>query len=156
VIDIGALSIVAFSGCLISDNKLGFIEDHGKEAYLHTVITGGQAAMDTARGFPFLINQIPREVKLVMWKDEYFGPLVVETDRGEMLFKESIAYTENQSRIFGEVVLRAAGSGGDFFKQDMIAMLKAHMTFADVKASDDFGMMAKRRMAIVNEEFSIS
>lgn len=47
----------------------------GKEVFLHSVVTGGQALVDTLRGFDSLAKITPPDARLVVWLNQYFGPI---------------------------------------------------------------------------------
>jgi hypothetical protein len=61
IIDNGASSFVPLSHYLISNQVPALLQDMGHELVVHTVVTGGQALLDTVSGFAQLASQFPAE-----------------------------------------------------------------------------------------------
>jgi hypothetical protein len=73
IIDNGASSFVPLSHYLISNQVPALLQDMGHELVVHTVITGGQALLDTVSGFAQLASQFPAECLFVVWLNPYLG-----------------------------------------------------------------------------------
>ena len=67
IIDNGASSFVQLSHYLISNQVPALLADMGHELVVHTVITGGQALLDTVNGFAQLAGQFPDPAVFVVW-----------------------------------------------------------------------------------------
>jgi hypothetical protein len=119
------------------------IADAGKSVVIHTVITGGQALMDTLGGFRQLVTQMPEAASIVIWLNEFFGP--VEADGKS--FETMKVYTQHKDRVTG--ILRLGRQTGATFGTDVEQMLERKLTFAEAVASPEFGLMAKQRLAMV-------
>ncbi|KTC83971.1 traL protein [Legionella drozanskii LLAP-1] len=87
VIDNGASSFVPLSHYLISNQVPALLKDLGHEMVIHTVITGGQALLDTINGFAQLIDQFENEAQFIVWLNPYWG--AIEHD-GKALTIESL------------------------------------------------------------------
>jgi hypothetical protein len=143
VIDNGASSFIPLSNYLIENNAIEMIADAGKAVIIHTVITGGQALMDTLGGFRQLVTQMPGEAAIVIWLNEFFGP--IEADgKG---FETMKVYTQHKDRVAG--ILRLQKQTGATFGKDVEQMLEQKLTFADAVQSPGFGLMSKQRLAMV-------
>lgn len=143
VIDNGAASFIPLSNYLVENDAINVISDHGKQVIVHTVITGGQAIRDTLSGFKSLAEQLPDNVQLVVWLNEYFGDIAAEGKT----FQEMQVYTKFKDRI--SAIITIPRQTGSTFGKDVQLMLDRKLTFAEVGQSEDFGLMAKQRLATV-------
>ena len=78
IVDNGASSFVPLSHYLISNQVPELLQEMGHELVIHTVVTGGQALLDTVSGFAQLITQFPDESTFVVWLNGYWGPIESE------------------------------------------------------------------------------
>lgn len=143
VIDNGAASFIPLSNYLVENDAINVISDHGKQVIVHTVITGGQAIRDTLSGFKSLAEQLPENVQMVVWLNEYFGDIAAEGKT----FQEMQVYTKFKDRI--SAIITIPRQTGSTFGKDVQLMLDRKLTFAEVGQSEDFGLMAKQRLATV-------
>lgn len=77
IVDNGASSFVALGGYLKENDVIQLLEDNGHRVYLHTVITGGQAILDTIAGLKLLVNSFPK-TPIVVWLNHYFGEIQID------------------------------------------------------------------------------
>ena len=76
-------------GTISCSNEIASIlEQYNRRLVLHTVVVGGQVALDTLRGMAALLGQFPPSVPVVVWVNEYNGPF--EADG--LAFEETQAY----------------------------------------------------------------
>lgn len=75
VIDNGASSFVPLSAYVLSNHVPALLRDMGHQLIVHTVVTGGQALLDTLTGLTQLIRQFPTDVPFVVWLNPYWGPI---------------------------------------------------------------------------------
>ncbi len=148
VIDNGASSFIPLAYYMNENAAFDILADNGKEVYIHTVVTGGQAMMDTIDGFSALVKQTPENAKLVVWINEYFGEVIHPQDGRK--FEELKPYIENRKRVAGIVPIRrkTASTYGD----DVRHMLEKKITFDEVPMDQDFALMAKSRLSAVKKE----
>lgn len=90
VVDNGASTFLPLWHYLLENNALDYLRDNGRKVYVHTVITGGQALVDTLNGFHELA-QTSQSRNIVVWVNEFFGR--VEADGKK--FSEMAAFREN-------------------------------------------------------------
>jgi hypothetical protein len=140
VIDNGAASFIPLSYYIAENDAINLIAESGKQVVIHTVITGGQAIMDTLNGLASLIKQMPEEAKIVVWLNEFFGDIVADGKE----FEEMQVYQKNQDRISG--IVRIARQTGSTFGKDIQLMLDSKLTFDEVALTSDFGLMSKSRL----------
>lgn len=71
IIDNGASSFVPMSHYLISNAVPAVLAELGHELVVHTVVTGGQALLDTVSGFAHITSQFPIETTFIVWLNPY-------------------------------------------------------------------------------------
>ncbi len=145
IVDSGASSFLALMDYLVETHAIDALLEVGKEVYLHSVITGGQALGDTLVGFDSLAQQAPPGAKLVVWLNEYFGPIEAE-GKG---FRSLKAYQRHCDRITALITipkLNPYTSG-----KDVEMMISKKLTFAEAIAGDAFGLMEKQRIRDVQK-----
>jgi hypothetical protein len=143
IIDAGASSFVPLSHYLISNQVPSLLQEMGHELIIHTVITGGQALLDTVNGFAQLISQFPEECIFVVWLNPFWGPIEHEGKR----FEQMKAYTNNKDRVSAIIqipLLKEETHGRDFSE-----MLQARLTFKEVQEMDSLTIMTRQRLKIV-------
>jgi len=94
IIDSGASSFVPFCSYLLENQTVKLLEDQGHTVLLHTVITGGQAMLDTLSGLKSLAIHFS-ETSIVVWLNSYFGEI---TQDGKY-FEDFKVYSEVSHNI---------------------------------------------------------
>lgn len=145
VVDNGASSFVPLSNYLIENNAIGMLAESGRDVFIHCVVTGGQALLDTLTGFNALA-ELTETDNIVIWLNEYFGPIEL---RGKG-FNEMKAYTENKDKVRG--IVRIAKRNQDTFGRDIEEMASRKLTFGEVLNGGDFTIMAKQRIKTVQKD----
>jgi hypothetical protein len=140
VIDNGASSFIPLSYYITENDVFSIISDNNKQVVIHTVVTGGQAMRDTLGGLATILEQMPSNVRLIVWLNEFFGE--IEADGKE--FEEMKVYLNNKDRIHG--IVRIARQTGSTFGEDVKLMLDRKITFDEVKNSSEFKLMSKSRL----------
>ncbi|EJG5355165.1 conjugal transfer protein TraL [Salmonella enterica] len=140
VVDNGAASFIPLSYYLAENDAINLIAENGKQVYIHTVITGGQALRDTLGGFASLCEQMPGDARLVVWLNEFFGDIEAEGKT----FEEMKVYQANKDRVHG--IVRIARQTGSTYGEDVKLMLDSKLTFDEIQQSADFGLMSKSRL----------
>lgn len=143
VIDNGASSFIPLSYYINENDVFSIIGDNEKQVVIHTVVTGGQAMGDTLAGLSTILQQMPSNVRLIVWLNEFFGDIQAEGKE----FEQMKVYINNKERIHG--IVRIARQTGSTFGEDVKLMLDRKMTFDEVNNSEDFKLMSKSRLAKV-------
>lgn len=146
IIDNGASSFITLSHYLISNEVPAVIKDLGHELVVHTVITGGQALLDTINGFAQLASQFPAECLFVVWLNPYWGPIEHE-GKG---FEQMKAYTANKGRV--SALIRIPQLKEETYGRDFSEMLQARLTFDEALAMDSLTIMSRQRLKIVKTQ----
>ena len=99
---------------IVNDAVQLLIED-GRSAVVHSVITGGSDMIATVGYLNWLLQHYPPTVRIVVWINEVFGPVVNASGKG---FEELPIYRDNRDRIFAIVRLPKIGKAaiGCFYK----------------------------------------
>lgn len=143
IIDNGATSFVPLSHYLVSNQVPALLADMGHELVIHTVITGGQAMLDTVSGFADLVSQFPAGPVFVVWINPYWGPVEHEGNSFERT-KAYLAHKSHVTAIANIPVLKAETYG-----RDLEEMLQARLTFDEALALSSLTIMTRQRLKII-------
>lgn len=143
IIDNGASSFVPLSHFLISNQVPALLAEMGHELVVHTVVTGGQALLDTVSGFSQLVSQFPAEALFVVWLNPYWGPIEHEGKS----FEQMKAYTTNKGRVAAIIQLPALKK--ETYGRDLGDMLQARLTFDEALAMPSLTIMTRQRLKII-------
>ncbi len=147
VVDNGASSFVPISHYLLENDVWGMLVEEGRLPVVHVVITGGPGMLDTMKGLASILADFPPSVRIVVWVNEFFGPLMNASGKG---FEELPVYLDNRERIFGIVRLPQFSEEATSDLRDMLAK---KITFADALRKENTAMlrMQKSRLFKVRE-----
>lgn len=145
VVDNGASTFLPLWHYLLENNALDYLRQNGRRVYVHTVITGGQALLDTLNGFHELA-QSTGERNIVVWVNEYFGRVEAEGKK----FSEMAAYRDNAEKVCGAIVFSKRNQ--DTFGRDVEEMIAAKLTFNEAISTGRLPIMAKQRLKIVQRD----
>ncbi len=115
------------------------ITKSSNEVIMHTVIAGGDRLDDTINGLITLCNKLPIDIKIVVWLNEYFGPIEVAGKP----FEEFKIYENNREKIHG--IVKICEPNSDRIKADLLKKNALKMTFNECKKSDEFSKVSKQR-----------
>lgn len=146
VVDNGASSFLPLSNYLIENPVIATLEANGRRIFVHSVITGGSALMETLDGFRQIAAALPSSVRIVVWLNEFFGPI----ETGGQTFRDTKTYRDAVDRVEGIVTL--ARRTPETFGRDIREMTERHLTFAEAIADGDFRLMAKQRLTMVRKD----
>lgn len=146
VIDNGASSFVPLSHYLISNQVPALLTEMGRQLVIHTVITGGQALVDTVSGFNQLVTQFPENTMFVVWLNPYFGPIEHEGKS----FEQMKAYLNNKSRV--SAIVRLPTLKEETYGRDLSEMLQQRLTFDEALARDSLTIMTRQRLKIIKSQ----
>ena len=145
IVDTGASTFIPLWHYILENNALEYLREKGKSVFIHSVITGGQSLNDTLSGFEQLA-ETTREKNLVVWLNEYFGPVLHEGAP----FKEMVVYKRHANKVHGSVAI--VRRTADTFGRDVEEMIRQKMTFEEALNGSDFTIMAKQRLRVVQRE----
>jgi len=145
VVDSGAATFIPLWYYMLENRVFESLATAGRRLVVHSVITGGQALGDTLSGFND-VGDGCREASLVVWLNEYFGP--VRDEKGTPFMEMQVSQKHVQ-KILGSVsILRRTQ---DTFGRDIEEMIAAKMTFDAAIKNGKFSLMAKQRLKIVRD-----
>jgi CobQ/CobB/MinD/ParA nucleotide binding domain len=147
IVDNGASCFIPLTKYLFESNALEVISSTGREVAFHTVLTGGYGLRDTIAGFDWLAEKMPVQTQIVVWLNEFFGAIEAEGKR----FEEMKVYHRHQDRI--AALLRLPKQNEQTFGRDLKAMLDQRLTFTEAKASAQFNLFSKQRIAMMERQF---
>lgn len=146
IVDNGASSFVPMSHYLISNQVPELLHGMGHELVVHTVITGGQALVDTVSGFAQLASQFPTEAIFVVWLNPYWGPIEHE-GKG---FEQMKAYTANKARV--SAIVQIPRLKEETYGRDLNDMLQERLTFDEALAMENLTIMTRQRLKIIKKQ----
>ena len=146
IIDNGASSFVPLSHYLISNKVPELLKEMGHELIIHTVITGGQALLDTMSGFSQIVVQFPEQVLFVVWLNPYWGPIMHDGK----YFEQMKAYTANKSRV--SAIIQIPELKEETYGRDFSGMLQARLTFDEALAMETLTIMTRQRLKITRTQ----
>jgi len=145
IVDNGASSFIPLTNYLVENNAVQMLNDSGRDVYIHSVVTGGQAFADTLKGFAELAKQDSIK-KIVVWLNEFFGGIEAQGKT----FESMKVYLENKDKIAG--IIRIARRNQDTFAKDIEQMIVSKLTFAEALESPAFTIMARQRLKTVKSD----
>lgn len=138
VVDNGASTFVPLMAYMVENGVVDMLRDSGKQVYIHSILTGGQALDDTMMGLAKMLEV--HQAPLVVWLNEFFGPV----EKDGKTFEESGLYRNNKDRIKG--IVRIERRNQDTYGKDVELMVKSKLTFDEALQSDQFGIMPRQRL----------
>jgi hypothetical protein len=146
VIDTGATTFVPMWNYILENEILRFLEEHGRQVYIHSVVAGGQAMTDTLNGFSEVAKTTGQK-NIVVWLNEYFGEVV---SYGGKPFEDLKVAQQHSDKLVGSITIRERNS--NTFGDDVKQMLERRLTFDSAIKSEGFSLVSKQRLAIVRRD----
>jgi DNA polymerase III delta prime subunit len=128
VVDNGASSFVPLGSYLLENQALEVLEDHSHSVMLHTVVTGGQAILDTLSGLKSLVSHFPA-TPIVVWLNRYFGDIAIDGKR----FEEFKIYSECASSF--HAIISLPHRKQTTFGRDLEELFARRQTFTEAQGS---------------------
>jgi hypothetical protein len=146
VVDTGATTFVPLWNYMLENEIVGFLAAHNRRAYIHSVVTGGQAMSDTLNGFA-KIAATSGGRNIIVWLNEYFGEVQGKDGRQ---FDELKVAQDQAERVLGAVTIRERNH--HTFGDDVKEMLQRRLTFDAAIQNENFSLVSKQRLAIVRRD----
>jgi CobQ/CobB/MinD/ParA nucleotide binding domain len=146
IVDTGSSSFVALVHYLVSNDVPDVLSQTGHELVVHTVVTGGQALLDTLHGVAQLVKQLDN-VRFVVWLNPFWGPVAEDGKT----FEQMKTYQDIKKRI--QTVVNLPAFVDELFPQDIAAMLKSRLTFKEAIDSPAFSLMSRHRLKVAQRDF---
>src|SRR5882762_1679555 len=145
VVDNGSASFIPLSNYLLENDALRVLRNAGCDVFIHVIITGGQALLETLEGFRALATASSSQ-NIIVWLNEYFGPIELDGKT----FVEMKVYKEHASKVRGTV--RIQERNADTFGKDIQMLAKNKLTFEEALASPDWQIMAPQRIRAIQRD----
>jgi hypothetical protein len=142
VVDTGVASFLPMCNYLIGYGAVESLAEAGKTVVIHTIVTGGQAMLDTLENFSRLASQLPEAIEMMVWLNEHFGPVSAKDKE----FEQMKAYQEHGQRIQGIIRLPKQES---LFGRNVKTMLEKWLTFDEAITGHDFRILERQRLTMV-------
>jgi hypothetical protein len=145
VIDNSAATFIPLWSYIVENQVIDVLRQAGKQLYVHAVITGGQALLDTLNGFRSLARSTT-DRNVIVWINEYFG----RVERDGKTFVDMAAAIENADKVLGSIVIPKRNP--DTFGRDVEALISRKLTFDEAIADGSFSIMTKQRLKVVQRD----
>lgn len=146
VIDTGSTSFISLTHYIISNQIPALLTEMGHELVIHTVITGGQALLDTVNGFAQLASQLPTNTCFVVWLNPFWGPVEYEGKS----FEQLKAYATNKAKV--SAIINIPTLKAELHGRDFADMLKERLTFDEAIAMESRTIMTRQRLKQVKTQ----
>jgi len=145
VVDSGATAFMPFWTYAMETEMLRVLREANRRVYVHVPVSGGEMLNDTLLGFKTLAKSTT-EKNLVVWINEYFGPVARDGKR----FEEMQVYLEHQEKILACVGL--VQRSADTYGQTIRRMREKKLTFGEAIQSEEFMLAERSRLHIVRRD----
>lgn len=142
IVDNGAATFVPLVNYLMINETPSLLAEMGHELVIQSVVTGGQALLDTVGGFSQLVSQFPDPATFIVWLNPYWGP--IESDGKD--FWQFKGYQENKDRV--SAVISLPNLQAATFGRDLEDILKARLTFDEALASPEKPIAVRQRLKL--------
>lgn len=146
VIDTGANVFLPIARYLLEGDVHAVLADHGRRLVVHTVVVGGQHAIETLSGMEALARQFPTTVPLVVWVNEHTGAFRLK----DQSFEDTALYAELDERIAGRII--HLPQRATLHERALRNLLDRHLTFAETTGITEISLMAKSRLNQIRNE----
>lgn len=146
VVDNGAATFIPLWSYMLENRVLDLLIRAGRRLYVHTVITGGQALLDTLNGFKSLADSTS-EQNIVVWMNEFFGRI----ERDGKRFEEMGAFKESDAKVCGSVHL--VKRNPDTFGRDLEDVISRKLTLEEAIKDGPFSILTKQRLKMMQREW---
>ena len=146
IVDTGSSAFVPLLHYVLSNEVQAILSQGGHQLVVHTVVTGGQALLDTLHGAAQLVKQMDA-ARFVIWLNPFWGPVA---DNGRT-FEQMNLYEAIKKRI--ETIVSLPAFTDELFPQDIASMLKSRLTFKEAIESPDHSLMSRHRLKVAQREF---
>lgn len=146
VVDNGAATFIPMWSYMLENNVVDLLRHAGRRLYVHMVITGGQALLDTLHGFKSLADSTA-EQNIIVWLNEYFGRI----ERDGKRFEEMGAFRERDPKVYGSVHLPKRNQ--DTFGRDLEDVISRKLTLEEAIKDGPFSIMTKQRLKVMQRDW---
>lgn len=146
IIDNGASGFLPFSLYLEQNAVPELLADSNRQLLIHTIVTGGEAMMDTLTGLKALADAMPTTAKIIVWLNEYFGEVKSDQTR----FENMKIYTNLKDRI--EAIVTLPTLNDELFREDFRQMRENKLSFTEAVQNPDFNIMSKQRLNLIKND----
>lgn len=138
VIDTSTSGFLPFCSGL-RDSFLPALTEAGHSLHLHTIVTGGQPALDTFNGFHTLAGNFP-DLPITVWLNPFWGEVALQNRP----FEDCKVYQEHIRSVHSLVRMRDNTS---LFLEDLQRMLTRHLIFNEELTGNSLSIAERSRLS---------
>ena len=133
------------AAAVVTNEAPSILSQGGHQLVVHTIVTGGQALVDTLHGAAQLVKQL-EDARFVVWLNPFWGPVALDGKT----FEQMKVYQDIKKRI--ETVVNLPAFTDELFPQDIASMLNSRLTFKEAIESPDHSLMSRHRLKVAQRE----
>ncbi len=142
VLDTGASSFISLWNYVLTNQALELLRSSGRRVYVHTIIAGGGAQMETLSNFKALAGTLA-DRELIVWINEHEA----KVEKGGMKLWDMAAFKESAAKVAGTVLVERRNP--QTFGADLRKMISDRLTFAEARNGSGYNIMEKQRLGLV-------
>jgi hypothetical protein len=142
VIDNGAATFLPFCSYLAENAIFDLLKEQKQVVRIHSVVTGGQALLDTLSGLSSLLNNF-KGTLITVWLNPFFGPIRIDGKE----FEEMSIYADNREAF--EAVIQIPDRRKETFGKDFEQLLSDRLTFAQAQNGAAYPIMTRQRLSMI-------
>ena len=146
IVDTGSSAFVPLVHYVVTNEVPSILSQGGHQLVVHTIVTGGQALVDTLHGAAQLVKQL-EDARFVVWLNPFWGPVALDGKT----FEQMKVYQDIKKRI--ETVVNLPAFTDELFPQDIASMLNSRLTFKEAIESPNHSLMSRHRLKVAQREF---
>ncbi|MFC1098383.1 conjugal transfer protein TraL [Pasteurella multocida] len=146
IIDNGASTFFPLSHYLITNEIPELLESMGHKAVIHTIITAGQALLDTLNALNSLVKSFGKNCEIIVWLNPFWGNI----EYNGKSFTEMAVYKNNKDSI--NTVIELPKLAQDTFSSDLAEMLQNRQTFTEGIEDEKNPIMVRQRLKIIQSK----
>lgn len=148
ILDSGASSFISLWNYVLQNQALELLRASGRRVYVHTIVAGGGALLETISNLKELAATMPDERELIVWLNEHEAKVEANGKK----FWDMAAYKAAEPKIAGTVLVERRNA--QTFGADVRKMIEDRLTFAEARNGSGYNIMEKQRLALVWRDLS--
>lgn len=141
VLDSGASSFIPLWNYVLQNQVLELLRSSGRRVYVHTIVAGGGALLETLANFKDLAQTLD-DKELVVWLNEHEAKIEADGKK----FWDMAAFKASEAKVAGTVLVERRNP--QTFGADLRKMIADRLTFGEARNGSGYTIMEKQRLAL--------
>lgn len=144
VIDTGSTTYTPFTSYLLANGVIELFKEEDIEYTIIGIVSGGGNTLDSLSSLGKICDDL-KDAKLIIFNNQLFSKTEV---KGKQMI-ETKAYKKLEDKVVS--VINIPKKSG-YILDNISDFAQERMLFSDLKTSEDFGMMERRRLTVYRDE----